>query len=66
MIYAELDIRNYTFRTISKTKREAYKTLKTYYLEQREPWNLSQNWLDFANSGNVRIYTLELNKITEE
>jgi hypothetical protein len=66
MIYAELHIRNYIFRTISKTKKEAYQALKTYYLEHRKPWDLSQNWVNYANSGYVRIYKLELNKITEE
>jgi hypothetical protein len=66
MFYAELDIRNYTFRTISNTEEEALQVLKKFWLSKRKPWGLSLEWQQVANDGYIRIYELELNKITEE
>jgi hypothetical protein len=66
MIYAELDIRNYIFRTISETEEEALETLKAYWLSKRKPWGLTLTWQQVANDGYIRMYPLELNKITEE
>jgi hypothetical protein len=66
VIYAELDIRNYTYRTISDTEEEALETLKAYWLSKRKPWGLTLKWQQVANDGYIRMYPLELNKITEE
>jgi hypothetical protein len=66
LTYGELDIRNYTFRTIGRTKKEVLNTLKDYWLKQREPWGLTLTWEEVATGGYIRMYPLELNKITEE
>jgi hypothetical protein len=66
MFYAELDIRNYTYRTISETEEEALATLKAYWLSVRKPWGLTLEWQQVANDGYIRMYELEPNKITSE
>jgi hypothetical protein len=66
MFYAELDIRNYTYRTISETEEEALATLKAYWLSVRKPWGLTLKWQQVANDGYIRVYELEPNKITSE
>ena len=66
MFYAELDMRNYTYRTISETEEEALQTLKKFWLSKRKPWGLTLKWQQVANDGYIRIYELELNQITEE
>jgi hypothetical protein len=66
MFYAELDIRNYTFRTISDTEEEALETLKAFWLSKRKPWGLTLEWQQVANDGYIRMYPLQLNKITSE
>jgi hypothetical protein len=66
MFYAELDIRNYTYRTISETEEEALATLKAYWLTVRKPWGLTLEWQQVANDGYIRMYELEPNKITSE
>lgn len=66
MIYAELDIHNYTYRTISDTEEEALETLKAYWISKRKPWGLTLEWQQVATGGYIRTYALELNKITEE
>jgi hypothetical protein len=66
MFYAELDIRNYTYRTISDTEEEALETLKAFWLSKRKPWGLTLEWQQVANDGYIRMYPLQLNKITSE
>ena len=66
MFYAELDIRNYTYRTISNTEEEALQALKKFWLSKRESWDLTLEWQQVANDGYIRIYELELNQITQE
>lgn len=66
MYYAELDIRNYTFRTISQTEEEALQALKKFWLSKRKPWGLTLEWQQVASDGYIRIYELELNQITQE
>jgi hypothetical protein len=66
LTYGELDIRNYTFRTIGNSEEEVLATLKNYWLKQRKPWGLTLEWRDVATGGYIRIYPLELNKITKE
>jgi hypothetical protein len=66
MFYAELDIRNYTYRTISDTEEEALQVLKKFWLSKRKPWGLTLNWQQVANDGYIRIYELELDTITSE
>lgn len=66
IIYGELDIRNYTFRTIGNSKEEVLATLKKYWLKQRKPWGLTLDWEEVSTGGYIRMYPLELNKITEE
>lgn len=66
LTYGELDIRNYTFRTIGNSKQEVLATLKKYWLEQRDPWGLTLTWVEVSRGGYIRMYPLELNKITKE
>ena len=64
MIYAELDIRNYYFRTISNTKREALETLEQFWLSKKDPWKLTLDWQQVVEDGYITIYELELNKVS--
>jgi hypothetical protein len=66
LTYGELDIRNYTFRTIGNSEEDVLATLKKFWLKRRKPWGLTLKWDEVAEGGYIRMYPLELNKITEE
>jgi hypothetical protein len=63
VFYGELEINGYTYRTVGDTHAETAKTLKEFWLTQKEAWGIRRTWQETLEGGWVQIHELKQNQI---